>query len=1562
MWNVETQEWGGKGHKQKGGSGQISQKATSAITTSVGQTTIAQWQRLPSDLLREVCKKEKRPPPKLKCLTSMQGPYYKYRCIIQDAKESKRGGEHDIILIPSNNKIENEEQAKEEAALLGLLTLTPKIPHERKLPEPYRTTWINAVEASKNNNNGAGKIKKSSSVASMEDEKRGGNKKNAASSNSSKLPPSSSFTTASAATASSMLVNSTSYATKAEKRQQQLSKKLEKLAKIRKYEAVRMANRNHPVFLSASTRKRIETLLRADVDESVLKALMEEEEEEEKKAQEDDDEEEDEVKMYLMERLHSEGFTRKQINTAYSHLKSESMDMERAYENCLQWLCVHLNEDLLPEGFDPRGRTLEVVKDANSGKKKQKKKEEESKQNSADDEKQVVPKEVTQLMKRYGVTCEEATLLHRAAANEKKYDDCIQTMLYNALCQASNETENIKQQQTEEENKEIASEEMEALEAIFPPEDCDIQNNDNDETCISIKLSPNQDDVEDDSEKMTLIIRIQNGLYPSTPPTLILLQSNSDWSNLKFASSTTKKQKEEGGLGTALNMNLQSYLRTSISCGEPMIYELYNHVQSLLLSLEEEDGGDESLVPKLGLESILLPYLKGGEEFLKEEKEKKKSEAPTNSNNQKQQQANGTKKKRKQKNIPSSTSTSSSETKRQRRPRERSSFWNTLPKNTPPAIAFPLTVSKQISLQRSKLPASKAKSNFLSLANDPDRRVVLVTGETGCGKTTQIPQFILEESPTDTKIVVAQPRRLAATGVAGRVAEERGDAKPGTGSVGYVVRGDTAMCNNTRLLFCTTGVLLRQLQCENALDCITHIIVDEVHERHLDTDVLLGVLKESLDIYPHLRVILMSATMDADRFAAYWGNDTPRMHIPGFTHPVTDYTLEDVLELTGYVPPKNGKKKKKYGGGGGGYGKKKQSPWADSERSDDEKEEEDEGQSTDTTSASSRITNPQSSSSFSTVPIEELVKRVDESNIDYDLLGTLVRNILNKKSRDDDGSILVFLPGAPEISKAEQTLRRILGGISGMVDLLPLHGGLQPKDQQLIFRKSPRGRTKVILSTNVAETSITIPDCTVVVDTCREKQSSYDPSNRMPLLVERFASRDSLRQRRGRAGRVRPGTCYKLISKETHNRLPQHGEPEIRRCALDQTLLSLMFLGVESGGGDFLGKLLDPPSKESIDAAIYSLEKLGAVKRDGGGNNLSLTPLGMHLAGIPAPPTVGKILIMGSLLGCRSAALAMAAGMSVGRSPFLKIDTFQFDRRGPKRGDDEEESADELRQKKILRERNALFKTVGNSDHAMLAAVYMAWSSLNGGGGERKRYCESMGLSFNGMRDMKQLVSQLDSSLCSSGYFSSKQSDANSNSWRVIRACAVSALAPGQIVRVERPGAKYSETAEGAVEKDGKAKELKFFIRGDENASSNQKDDNNTSNTTRRYHGVAEERVFMHPSSANFNVGTYPCPWLVYHQLVRTSKSFLRDATECSSYSLLLFGGKVEVQASNELLIIDDWVRLSANARIGALIGGLRGKVDDLLSKKVADPNLDIAGTVQMKIIVNLLKTDGLGE
>ena len=349
-----------------------------------------------------------------------------------------------------------------------------------------------------------------------------------------------------------------------------------------------------------------------------------------------------------------------------------------------------------------------------------------------------------------------------------------------------------------------------------------------------------------------------------------------------------------------------------------------------------------------------------------------------------------------------------------------------------------------------------------------------------------------------------------------------------------------------------------------------------------------------------------------------------------YSHPVKDYTLEDVLSLTGYIPPKKTKKNfRRFGNNSGSSNYKnsrKSSPWADSELSDEEEEEDIVVQE----EMKEKLVISSSDKSFNNnnVPsMEELLKRIKD-RIDYDLIGILVNHIIVNKARDDDGSILVFLPGAGEIAQAERSVRQICKGIDHAMMILPLHGGLQPRDQQRVFSKPPFGKTKVILATNVAETSITIPDCTIVIDTGREKQSSYDPSNRMPMLIEKLASKDNLKQRRGRAGRVRPGTCYKLISKQTLNDLPSHGEPEIKRCALEQALLSLLFLGVESGDGNFLNTLLDPPTQSSIDAAIYCLTQIGAISTKGNDKkkkkSLTLTSLGMHLAGIPAPPVVGK--------------------------------------------------------------------------------------------------------------------------------------------------------------------------------------------------------------------------------------------------------------------------------------------------------------------------------------------------
>lgn len=291
----------------------------------------------------------------------------------------------------------------------------------------------------------------------------------------------------------------------------------------------------------------------------------------------------------------------------------------------------------------------------------------------------------------------------------------------------------------------------------------------------------------------------------------------------------------------------------------------------------------------------------------------------------------------------------------------------------------------------------------------------------------------------------------------------------------------------------------------------------------------------------------------------------------------------------------------------------------------------------------------------------------------------------------------------------------------------------------------------------------------------------------------------------------------------------------------------------------------------------------------------------------------------------------MAAGLSVGRSPFLKVDH---------RSNDE-------KQQLIVQERKKLFEACGNSDHSMIAAAFMNWRKISNGQGRKKRYCESLGLSFNGMRDINQLVQQYGSSLSGSGFPASDESDRNAQSWRVLRTCAVASMAPEQLVRVYRPSAKYEETAEGARSKEGEAKGHKFFIRPD-NTEAGEK--------------PTEERVFIHPSSAMFSVGTYSCPWLVFHSMIRTSKPFLRDATECSAYALLLFGGSLTVEARNSVIHIDGWTRLSANARIGALIQGLRSKMDDLLQQKIDNPKISISDTPEMQLIVKLLITDGHGH
>ena len=647
-WDPEAQEWGGKGHKQKGGSGQISQKAVEAQTTSLGKTTIAQWQQLPSHLLDEVTKKEGRPRAKYKSIG-----HYKFRIIIQDAKAARRGTEHDLILVPAE-ACGNEEQAKEEAALLALLHLTPSIPHERKLPEPYKTTWIHATKAAKE----AKKNKPRGKPNSADESKQAGGPRQMGSTSTGsgaggprQMGPTSTGGGGGAKASTNLTLGNT-FVSLAERRKQQDMKRQVRNARIQKHEAVRVANRDHQVFLSAQIRKRIETLLRGEAVQW---------EEETRDDENDEDEPEDDLKAYIVERLHSEGFSKSQAKTSYSQLKSEVLvdigedQWDGVYDECLQWLCIHLDEDQLPEGFDPRGRTLDVIVNQDSNK--------PGRQEGASPE-------VQQVASKYGVTIAEAKTLLKMAD-----DSSIDQVLWKALCsKAATALSSSDEGSDKDENVEIARDELEALEAIFLPEECQIHRQ-NGTTSVVISLPS-----EDNAHKLQMKIVTRDGVYPAVHVDQVLIYGV--WSK---------------PVGVAVHVKLIQFL-SDLPLSEPMMYEIFGQVQSLLQ--EAADG-------ELNTMSLAL------------------------SSNGKTE----TKSKPQGKPLPEKSSARTLVAPKLRRPRQRASFWSTPPKKTPKATAFPQLETK-IRHQRESLPAAKARGDFLNAMQEclKTGRVVLVTGDTGCGK------------------------------------------------------------------------------------------------------------------------------------------------------------------------------------------------------------------------------------------------------------------------------------------------------------------------------------------------------------------------------------------------------------------------------------------------------------------------------------------------------------------------------------------------------------------------------------------------------------------------------------------------------------------------------------------------------------------------------------------------------------------------------------------------------------------------------------------------------------
>jgi ATP-dependent RNA helicase DHX57 len=922
---------------------------------------------------------------------------------------------------------------------------------------------------------------------------------------------------------------------------------------------------------------------------------------------------------------------------------------------------------------------------------------------------------------------------------------------------------------------------------------------------------------------------------------------------------------------------------------------------------------------------------------------------------------------------------------------------------------------------RANLPASGSREEVTSaVASAP---VVVLSGETGCGKSTQVPQFILERAivenrGAETNIVCTQPRRISAIGLAERVAAERvercGDV------VGYSVRLESKLSEKTRLHFCTMGILLRRLLSDPSLSGVTHVVLDEVHERSVESDLLLLLLRRLLNRRRDLRVVLMSATADADFFAAYFEKPdaasvaagvTPtaaiKVFIKGFTHPVREYFLEDVLEMTGFAVGKGSKWAKKKAKGAPG-----EPPPADrpdppdavdknvADGSEDtsaipEDWEDDDDVRAPSTASVKRDTSGIAANEDWTIStdsgfngserkrVKESVKErervrqdelaeasrrlseysdatqrsianVDESLLNYELIEMLIGAIAraerengagalvarfadgavfdeNDKNAKDLGAVLVFLPGQMEITRLIRDCERsrhLREEDVGRLQFLPLYGALSSNDQRRIFARAPPGVRKVVVATNIAETSVTIDDVRYVIDTGRAKEMGYDSARGLSVLADAWISRAASMQRRGRAGRTAPGACFALFSRRGRANLTPHQPPEMLRTPLQQLCLNIKALTPSGDGGGSIMQTLasapTPPAAEAVQTALRELRALRALDAAE-----TLTPLGRHVAHMPVDARIGKMLLFGALLGCLDPILTIAASMA-GRPVFVS----------PK---DAKAEADAAKRR---------LASPGKSDHLTVASAYAQWQKC-GGASARRAFCEKNFLSQQALEGVHASRQDYAAVLADLGFVSREYlaklkregvgggvADRNAGVGRVVKAALVAGFYP-QVVSVRHPETKFVQTAGGTVERESRdGRELKFFCED-------------------------VGRVFLHPSSVNASAGKFESPWLVFGERVETARVYVRDCTMVGAYALLLFGGDVEVDHEKGRVTMDGgWAQFSAPARIGVLIREMRAAVDKLLERHidapVAEGEDDLSSSPVVKAVLELLATEGL--
>ncbi|CAK9203293.1 unnamed protein product [Sphagnum troendelagicum] len=588
-------------------------------------------------------------------------------------------------------------------------------------------------------------------------------------------------------------------------------------------------------------------------------------------------------------------------------------------------------------------------------------------------------------------------------------------------------------------------------------------------------------------------------------------------------------------------------------------------------------------------------------------------------------------------------------------------------------------------------------------------QVLVIEGETGSGKTTQIPQYLHEAGYSKVgKIGCTQPRRVAAMSVAARVAQEMG-VKLGH-EVGYSIRFEDCTSDTTIIKYMTDGMLLREFLSEPDLASYSVMMVDEAHERTLSTDILFGLVKDITRFRPEIKLLISSATLDAGKFSDYF-DGAPIFRIPGRRFPV------DIL--------------------------------------------------------------------YTKAP-------------EADYLEAATVTVLQIHVTQPPGDILVFFTGQEEIEAAEEILKHRTRGLGSKIAemiICPIYANLPSDMQAKIFEETPEGARKVVLATNIAETSLTIDGIKYVIDPGFCKQKSYSPRTGMESLIITPVSKAAAQQRAGRAGRTSAGKCFRLYTAWSfQNEMDDNTVPEIQRTNLGNVVLMLKSLGIN----DLINfDFMDPPPAETLLRALEQLYALGALNDRG-----ELTKLGRRMAEFPLDPMLSKMLVASDKYLCSEEIVTICAMLSVGNSIFYR----------PK---DKQVHADNARMN---------FHAGNVGDHLALLKVYDQWKETN----FSTQWCYENYIQVRSMKRARDIRDQLE------GLLERVEIEPTSN--------------PSDLESIKKAitSGYFYHTAK--LQKNGSYRTIKN-----------------------------PQTVSIHPSSGLSQVLPR---WVVYHELVLTTKEYMRQVIE----------------------------------------------------------------------------------